>query len=109
MCFNMAFANATSDMTAKVTFVNHAGRKIDEVVELTIDGKFGIVNVNQIAVADGRTMVTVTVYNADGTVYGTVTDSMESYIARVSGNEPEKAELYEKIMMFCDSVYAFKH
>lgn len=107
--FNIAFVNVASDMTAKVTFENHAGRKIDETVELTINGNFGIVNVNQIAVADGRIMVTVTVYNADGSVYGTVTDSMESYIARVSGNEPENAELYEKIMMFSDSVYAFKH
>lgn len=106
---NMAFRGVTQGMYAEVSFTNHKGRVIKEAARMDIEGSIGIVRVDQIAVADGRTLVTVTVYNADGSVYGTATDSLEGYIARVSGNEPENAALYEKIMMFSDSSYNFLH
>ena len=105
----VAFSNVTEDMTAKITFTDHYGNAVDVEAELTMDGSFGIVNVDQIAVADGRTPVTVTVYNADGSVYGSVTDSMESYISRMTEKEPLKADLYKKIMMFSDAAYAIFH
>jgi hypothetical protein len=49
--------------------------------------------------------VTVTVYDANGNVYGTATDSLESYLARMStGNN-----LYASIMKFSDAAYAYLH
>jgi len=42
--------------------------------------------------------VTVTVYDADGNVHGTATDSVESYIARTGDNA-----LNEAIMKFAYS------
>ena len=106
---NMAFKDVSEGMYAKVSFTNHAGRKIEEVARMDIENGTGIVRVNQIAVADGRTMVTVTVHKADGSVHGSVVDSLEGYIARVIDKEQEKAQLYKKILMFADSTYNYKH
>ena len=60
-------------------------------------GFYGIV-VDDIAVAEAFNLVTVTVYNADGTVYGEAVDSVESYIARTA-----ESELNESIMKFAAS------
>jgi hypothetical protein len=101
----MNFAGTTADMYAIVEFTNHGDTEISERVAPTeIDGVY-LINITQIAVADGRIPVTVTVYNADGTVYGTATDSMASYIARMSNAD----SLYENIMKFSDSAYAYLH
>ena len=101
----MNFAGTTADMYAVIEFTNHGGTEISERVAPTeIDGVY-LINITQIAVADGRIPVTVTVYNADGNVYGTATDSMASYIARMSNADA----LYECIMKFSDSAYAYLH
>jgi uncharacterized repeat protein (TIGR02543 family) len=101
----MNFAGTTADMYAIVEFTNHGDTEISERVAPTeIDGVY-LINITQIAVADGRIPVTVTVYNADGSVYGTATDSMASYIARMSNADA----LYECIMKFSDSAYAYLH
>ncbi|MEE1088024.1 MAG: hypothetical protein UIC63_03585, partial [Bacteroidaceae bacterium] len=90
----MNFAGTTADMYAIVEFTNHGDTEISERVAPTeIDGVY-LINITQIAVADGRIPVTVTVYNADGSVYGSATDSMASYIARMSNADA----LYECIM-----------
>ena len=101
----MNFAGTTADMYAIVEFTNHGDTEISERVAPTeIDGVY-LINITQIAVADGRIPVTVTVYNADGSVYGSATDSMASYIARMSNAD----SLYECIMKFSDSAYAYLH
>ena len=101
----MNFAGTTADMYAIVEFTNHGDTEISERVAPTeIDGVY-LINITQIAVADGRMPVTVTVYNADGSVYGTATDSMASYIARMSNADA----LYKCIMKFSDSAYAYLH
>ena len=101
----MNFAGTTADMYAIVEFTNHGDTEISERVAPTeIDGVY-LINITQIAVADGRIPVTVTVYNADGSVYGNATDSMASYIARMSNADA----LYECIMKFSDSAYAYLH
>jgi hypothetical protein len=92
-------------MYAVIEFTNHAGTKVSERVAPTlIDGMY-LINITQIAVADGRMPITVTVYNPNGTVYGTATDSMASYIARMSNAD----SLYENIMMFSDSAFSYLH
>ena len=101
----MNFAGTTADMYAIVEFTNHSNTKVSERVAPTEFGGLYLINITQIAVADGRIPVTVTVYNADGTVYGSATDSMASYIARMSNADA----LYENIMKFSDSAFAYLH
>ena len=43
------------------------------------------------------------------TIYFIVVDSLEGYIFLASNNEPEVAQLHEKILLFADSTYNFKH
>jgi len=57
--------------------------------------------VDKIVLADAFSLVTVTVYNADGSVYGTGSDSVESYAARVS------SELNTAIMKFASSAKTY--
>ena len=98
---NMYFNGLTSDMTAKVTFTDHNNQPV------TADAVIadGIVYVDQIVVADARQLVTVTVYDANGSVYGTATDSLESCVARASASDT----IYQAIMKFADSAYAYLH
>jgi len=49
--------------------------------------------------------VTVTIYNPNGTVFASVTDSMESYIARMGNTDT----IYEMILRFSDSAYHYFH
>ena len=101
----MNFKGTTANMYAVVEFTNHSGTKVSERVAPTeISGTYLIV-IDQIVVADGRMPITVTVYNANGTVYGSATDSMASYIARMSNADA----LYECIMKFSDSAHAYLH
>ncbi len=102
MC--MAFKGMTIDMTAKIEYTNHRGVLVSELVHPeNVNGTVMVV-IDQIVVADGRQNVTVTVYNADGSVYGSASDSMESYLSRVGTDD-----LYNAIMIFSDSAYAYLH
>lgn len=79
---NFYFLNQTADMTAIATFTNY--RKQEYTVELTSTlTKSGYCFVlDELVLADTNVHVTVTCYDADGNVYGSVTDDIESYIAR---------------------------
>ena len=55
-------------------------------------------------VSDGRQDVTCTIYDGD-TVVAWATDSMESYAARKTTD----GELFEMLMKFSDSAYAYFH
>jgi hypothetical protein len=102
----MVFQGLTTDMTANVAFTNHMGNKVSATIQPTIiEGGRCIIPVTQIVAADGRIPVTVTIYDANGNVYGSATDSMESYLARM-GTENE---LFAAIMKFSDSAYAYLH
>jgi len=102
----IAFTGLTTDMTAEISFKNHKGIVITERVHpIVSDDNMIVVDIDQIVVADARQDVSVTVYNTDGTVYGSATDSIESYVARMT----RSAVLYEMIMKFSDSAYAYLH
>jgi len=101
----MAFKDITDDMYAVIEFTSHTGSKVSWTVPASQMEQDVVVCVDQMVVADGRVPVTVTVYNADGTVHATATDSMESYIARMSSQHA----VYEMILKFSDSAYNYFH
>ncbi len=72
------------------------GRKNNSVYEFFLD---------EIVVADGRCLLTIEFYKADGTKVLTVQDSMEGYTARNAEYYP----LAEKMLAFSDSAYNYLH
>ena len=78
------------------TDIRLAGVKNNSVYEFVL---------NEIVVADGRCLLTIEFYKADGTKVLTVQDSMESYTAR----NAEVYPLAEKMLAFSDSAYKYLH
>ena len=105
----MLFGGIDQTMTATVSYTDHYGT----VKEYTVAGsQFVAVNYNgetcysiaidKLVVADAQQLVTVQVKDAEGTVVASATDSVESYIARMSST----GSLYETIMKFAVSAAA---
>ena len=116
--FNVFFFNMPEDVTGyygTVSFTNHLGEAIN--VKLTENDLFRAgsnavknlcqVIVDDIVLADARQLVTVTVYDADGNVYGQCADSVESYVRR--GINSIYSDLLVSTMKFADSAYDYLH
>lgn len=91
---------------ALVSYTDHAG---NERADVRLAGKLNNdvyeFVFNEMVVADGRCLLTVAFYKADGTKVLTVQDSMESYTARKATEYP----LAEKMLAFSDSAYRYLH
>jgi len=109
----MIFKNVNSGMTAKATFINARGAEQTADCEIELmTGNMGKVNINALAVADYDCLVTVTVYNADGSVYATGNDSVASYVYRnnisTSASITEELKtLGKELAKFADSARAY--
>ena len=104
----VAFRGLNRSMSAKVEFTDHYGNKVSENVsgsEFGVSGSFFYINIDELVIADARQVITITVYNADGSVYTTCQESIEDYLAR--GDSVNN--LYAAIMRFADSAYAYLH
>lgn len=104
------FKNITdpSGMYAVAVFTNHRGTEKEQRVDAADFRKNGSlygVQINSMAVADARQMIAVTMYNGDGSVYGTYTDSVEGYAARMTTGD----DLYMAVMKFASSSYDMFH
>ena len=97
----LAFKNMTTDMYAIYTYTNAAGKeqivKVEGADFVIINGAPAGVELSELVYADARALVDVTLYNADGTVYGTATDSIESCALR------SNADVFVYLMKFADS------
>ena len=97
------------DMYAIASYTDHYGK----AKEVKIAGKDFVkfnsttwkVSVAGLVVADCRQPVEVKVYDASGAVIASVTDSIESYTARMNGDGP----LYVAIMKFAIAAYNYFH
>ena len=103
------FENITPDMHAIVSFTDHKGVTHKTRVEGSEFARYnsttyGVI-VDELVVADGNHMVTVTVYNAQGNMVATASDTVNSYAARQMGKDP----LYEMVAKFTTSSYAYFH
>jgi hypothetical protein len=101
----IAFSGLTEDMYAIYTYTNNYGQSRSVRVEgkdfLIIGGKPAGVELSELVYADARTAVQITVYNADGTVHGTATDSIESCALRSGG------DVFVALMKFADSAKTY--
>lgn len=103
---NLYFTGVTEGMYAEVSYTNHLGNSVtNEPVALKKNNRTHQVSVENLVVADGDTKITCTVYNADGTVYTSVTDSINSYVYRAK----ESYSWLESIAKFSSSAYAYLH
>ena len=97
------------DVYAIASYTDHYGK----AKEVKIAGKDFVkfnsttwkVTVAGLVVADCRQPVEVKVYDASGAVIASVTDSIESYTARMDGDGP----LYVAIMKFAVAAYNYFH
>jgi len=102
----VAFKGMTRDMYAIYTYTDNKG----EVKTVRVEGAdfvdVGVLGVEMSALvyADARNVVEITVYNADGTVYGTATDSIEGYVQR---NAKGDTDVSMELMKFADSAKAY--
>ena len=87
-----------AEMYATVEFTGAMGDTVKDTVKVEKMSGYAGVAVDQIVLADSGCPVTVTLYNADGSVYGYATDSVESYNARQNPNGTNA--LYTNIMKF---------
>jgi hypothetical protein len=104
----MYFQNITTDMYAVVKFTDHKGNVHETRVDGTEFVKNGVyygVVVDELVVADGDQLVSVTVYNANGKAVASGSDTVNSYAVRMSGGDP----LYDAVMKFTTSAYAYFH
>ena len=115
ICFSFYFKNRPANMNGmygELTFTNYHGKEIKieltqaDLIPSTSTNRTDLIRVyaEETVVADCRQMITCTVYNADGTVFGTSTDSVESYVARAQSTGEA---LYPAILKFADSAYTY--
>lgn len=57
--------------------------------------------VGDLAIADAGCAITITVYNQDGTVYGSLVDSMNSYLYRIM--QKDDSDIYKMVAKFTSS------
>ena len=102
-----------ASMYAMVTFADYQGINKEVRVEGSEFEAYGSsgdiykIVVDDVVLADAKQLVTVTLYDADGTVYGTGIDSVESYVARAESNSTDTYGLYANIMKFATSAYNY--
>ncbi len=89
----------------KLLRVYEVGVEGSEFIKMTTD-LYGVV-VDDIVLADAKQMVTITVYNADGTEFGSAADSVASYVARAEASGSDTHELYANILRFATSAYNY--
>jgi len=110
MNFFFLGSHVDQSMYAIAEFVNHYGEQKTIRVEGSDFGQWEndtdwYVPVTEMVVSDYKQLVTVTVYDSDGTAVASVADSIESYIARKYASSP----LYDAIIKFATSAYASFH
>jgi hypothetical protein len=104
----VGFKGLKEGMYAIYTYTNNNGDVKEirvEYADFVASGSSKIgVELSALVYADARALVDIVVYNADGSVYATASDSIESACARGSKSEDN---VYVALMKFADS--ARKH
>lgn len=104
---NFYFTGVTDDMTATVSYTDHTGNEVSVDVKPVKNNSTYQVSVEDLAVADGNTEITCTVYNADDSEYASMTDSINSYVSRATRDNQN--EWLEYIAKVSTSAYNYLH
>ncbi|MBQ9985907.1 MAG: hypothetical protein IJP38_06325, partial [Oscillospiraceae bacterium] len=101
----------SGSMYAIASFTDHYGEEKAERIEgadfyTEVSGHIGV-DITSLVVADMRQMVNLVVYNADGSEYGSVDFSIESYIAQTVGTA--QAKVSDELAKFATSAYNYFH
>ncbi len=103
--FGFRGTDINADCYAVYTYAKHTGVTVEETVALVaVGGGIYGVFVEDLDAADGRALVDVKVYNADGVEIGSAADSVEGYVARNS-----TVAINLAIMKYCDAANAALH
>ena len=100
----VAFRELTTDMYAIVEYDGYDGTSKSDRIEdddFTTQSKFFILEINGVKYTEARSVLNITIYNADGTVYTTSQESIEAMAARAN------TDVYLKLMRFCDSARTY--
>lgn len=108
----MFFKNVKDDMYAIATYVDRDGKsqavRYNSDVFVAYGTNYKGIRLDMLKAADYGYVVTVTMYNADGTVHGTATDSVESYAARVFATSDEELKtVVQALTKYCKASYAY--
>ena len=106
--FYLFFNDIPHDGYAKISFTNHNGTKVESTVAgsdyLVASATMSVIVVNELTIPDARKLVTCEVYDKDGNLLDSVTDSIESYVFRGTTGEIDEA-----VLKFADSAYNYFH
>ncbi len=106
------FKNVTEGMYAVYKFTDHYGNEKSKRVDyesFVVNSRYGHgVDVAELVIADAGQPVTITMYNADGSVYSTLVDSMNSYLRRAM-NVMGEDSIYGKTAKFTKAAYRTLH
>jgi YD repeat-containing protein len=107
----VAFGTAYEEgMYATVSFTDHYGKLVEKRVAVAASGSYSVVQVEGMAIADYRGLVTCKLYSAAGAELGSVTDSIESYACRMAIDlQKNGVDLGDAIMKLGASSYEFFH
>ena len=107
LVYSFYLSDVTSN-TVTVSYANHYNQsKSFDITPVYNENKMlYCVDVPELAVADGHQKITCTY--TDSTGIQTVTGSIEGYLAKIDGTE-EDSIVFETLMYFVDSAYAYFH
>ena len=102
----------TNASYAVVFYTSHSGKGYSQRIELADfekSGSYWVFAAPGLAIADGQTTVTVTIYDSNDDPISVNTDSMESFAGRKIGTTSEDADVLDKLLKFSRSAYAALH
>lgn len=100
------FLNVNADMTATITYTDAYGDEIVRTVygeNFVVRGDLVGVNVPGLAMYDGRQLISCEIYNENGELVASASDSVESYVARMSNTNI----VFEMLIKFVDGAYQY--
>ena len=77
--------------------------------DFVANGSYNVLTLGTLVIADAKQLVTITVYNEDGSVYTTYKDSMNSYLARQIAKGDLESDIYTMTAKFTASAYNVLH
>lgn len=105
--YTFYFSNIDTAMTATVSYIDRYGTEVTKTVNGEAFYQYGSwygVDVKGLSIIDGRQLISCEVKDEVGTVVASGKDSVMGYVAR---NSDDNDDVYELLMKFVDSAYAY--